>query len=201
MASGFKKGPGWKKLQAALDPKKFTAKLKKNVGKATSINGELVKAAIQRGIQRGRKPKGAALTILIKKSRKPLVDKGELFGAITAQQSDWKTVFVGVLRNAPEFSIAETLHEGANIPVTPAMRALFTMLWWVSQGKMAPEKLTGRAKELWEKAPGIWLPLKASTGIIHIPSRPFIRLAFANNKLKKAVKQNWNNAVAASLGS
>ena len=190
----------WKRFQIALSPTKFKKKLQISVGKATGINGELVKAGIQRGIRRGRKPMGAELTILIKGSSKPLVDRGDLFGAITSKQTDWKTAFVGVLRNNEAFNLAEALHEGANIPVTPAMRALFTMLWWASTGKLAPEKLTGRARVLWERAPGIWLPLSGSTGVIHIPPRPFIQKTFNSTKLKKAIRENWNNAVAAVLG-
>ncbi len=49
----------------------------------------------------------------------------------------------------------------------------------------------GRARVLWERAPGIWLPLSGSTGVIHIPPRPFIQKTFNSTKLKKAIRNWW----------
>lgn len=192
---------GLKRWLKALDAQHFDKVVRKNIRTATALNGKVGEALLRKTIQSGGKLKpNAPLTVAIKQSKKPLVDSGQLFQSITSQVHDDFTVFIGVLRASESFNLVETLHEGREIKVTPEMRGLFFMLWRASNGEIDPSRLTGRAAALWERKPGGWLPLNADTEAIVIPSRPFIRIAFANTQMIKLARENWKKALAASFG-
>lgn len=201
MASGTTfKVKGLKRWLKALDAQEFDKVVRKNIRVATALNGKVGEAILRKTIQGAGKLKAnAKLTKLIKQSKKPLVDRGLLFQSITSKVHDDFTVFVGVLRTSKGFNLIETLHEGKEIKVTPEMRGMFFMLWRASIGEIDPSKLTGRAAELWERMPGGWLPLAASTIVIIIPSRPFIKIAFSDSQMIKQVRDNWKKALAASF--
>lgn len=194
------KTKGLKRWLKALDSGEFDKVMRKNIRVATTLNGKVGEAFLRKTIQGGGllKP-NASLTKLIKGSQKPLVDNGLLFQSITSHVHDDFTVFIGVLRTSSSYNLIETLHEGKLIKVTPEMRGMFFMLWRASTGEIDPSKLTGRAAELWQRMPGGWLPLRADTVVVVIPSRPFIQIAFANRQLKKIVRDNWRKALAASF--
>jgi hypothetical protein len=195
----LRKDEGWKRYAKALDPKRFKAALRRNMRKASILNGKIVEAAIRSAIRGGGFEKNAALTVMIKGSSKPLVDRGELFKAITSVVIGDAKVFIGVVQTNEFYDLAMAIHDGANVKVTPAMRGLFFVLWQASIGKMDPTKLSGRAAELWERAPGGWLPLKASTSNIIIPERRFIESAFEDGALKDQILANWNMAFKATM--
>ena len=141
------------------------------------------------------KPGNAPLTIAVKGSSKPGVDKGELFKAITYKVLSPYTAEVGVLKGDKTVNIAIAFHEGATIPVTPAMRGLFAALASASQGKAT--NLGPRAQELFGRYKG-WKGLRASTTHIKIPGRPFIRKALEDPANKARVYQNWHQALLAA---
>lgn len=193
--TGLKLGPGWKKFKKAIDPKELDKAMKRRMVQANKRIGKMVEARIRKTIAKGDFTPNAALTIAIKKSTKPLVDKGHtLFQAITSVAVDEHRVFVGVLKTDDVYNIAFALHEGAQIPVTRKMRAMFYYLWQASEGKIAPSALTGGAAELWERNQ-TWFPLKASTRVIVIPPRPFIKKTFENVAMKKKAQEIWAQAV------
>lgn len=195
----LKRGKGWDAFAKAIDPNTFQRVLRRNMQVATTLNGKIVEAAIRRAIQGGDFEPNAALTVMIKGSSKPLVDHGEFFKAVTSVSVGPMEVFIGIVKTAEEYNLALALHEGVDIKVTPAMRGLFFYLWRASIGDMEPSKLTGRAAELWERAPGGWKPLKASTSVIHIPGRPFIDEVFEDESLKKTLADNWNAALRRTM--
>lgn len=196
----------WDQLRDALDPSKYSVKEKNAIRIATTQNAMYVAGQIKRSIGKSW-TKNAALTILLKRSTKMLFDYGELLKAITYKVIDWKSVFVGVLKQAkgrdgkPLINVTVALHEGASIVVTERMRVMFRYLWLVTQGRMREEKLTGRAKEIYERIRGtrVIKPLSPSTTAIKIPSRPFIRNVFESRDVKEFVKSNWARAVSAAL--
>lgn len=149
----------------------------------------------------------AALTKTLKGASVPLVggkvDTGgiSLFQAIRANTLDDYTVFAGVKFVSEKYDIAETLHEGATIPVTDKMRNLFRVLFFASVGRFDPGALTGRAAELWRLRPGGWKRLNPSTTAIIIPSRPFIERAFADPGMRREVKENWETALQAAFAA
>lgn len=196
----FTKDSGWKRLEAAIDPRKFDAKIRQHLKRATLLNGKLAQAAVRRAIRTGGFTANAPLTIAIKKSSKPIVDTGSgIFQAISTKVVDDFTVFVGVLRADASYNIAIAIHNGAAISVTPAMRGLFFVLWQASSGAMAPSELSGRAAELWERMPGGWFPLKQSTSTIIIPERPFLKAAFTDDALRQQAQKNWGKALQRAI--
>jgi hypothetical protein len=192
----FKTDRNWKRFRKAIDSKNFSQALDKHVRRALARTGKLAEATIRKTIQTGMKPPNAPLTEEIKKSEKPLVGiHGQLFQGITSVLVGTRSVFVGVLRTDKNYNIGLTVHEGKAIRVTERMRTMFWYLWMVSEGRMGPDRLTGRAAELWQQKPGGWYPLRDETKFIIIPARPFIKAAFDDEGLASRVKANWQKAV------
>lgn len=196
MATSWKKTSGWKKLEKAFNRHRFNKAMRANIRRATQLNAEVAERAIRKTIEGGGFAENRPLTMAIKKSSQPLVDQGHsLYQAIGSQIKDDLTAWVGVAKTEGFYNVAVALHEGTSIAVTPAMRNLFFVLWKVSIGDWAPGKLKGRAAELWERMPGDWWKLKDSTKAIKIKGRPFIKVAFDDENLRKQVRRNWGTAI------
>jgi hypothetical protein len=204
----------WTPLLKALKDTTLSAKLEAEVGRATELNAREAAKVVRDTIKESVDPKGADLTTTIKRSKKPLVDRGDLWKAVTAQKVDWKTGFAGLLRTArlpggSAFNLGMTLHEGATIKVTPKMRRLFQALanatnpTRAKSGKgagAAAAKLKGRALDLYNRNPKArWKPLNDDTTAIVIPGRPFLRRAIEDPDLKATVEKNWSDAVQRAI--
>ena len=186
---------GLKKLERATDPRRFQAVLKKHMRVAAGKNGRAAVAA-QHAVIRGTKlAKNHGMTILIKHSRKPLIDTGELYRGIEFKIIDDWTVFAGVTRTSGKYDIAKLVHDGKILRVTPKMRGMFFALWLASQGELDPSKLIGRAAELWAEAPGGWKPLGVGTTRLVIPGRPWEKIAMSEPQLVNRIKTNWEEAM------
>jgi hypothetical protein len=203
--AGIKLTGDWKRLRAALDGGKVEKRLQDEVGKATAINAALVAKAMRDTIRGVVPPALDPLTIAIKKSSKPLVDRGELWKAIVGVKLTWKKAEVGVLRGTMRskggdmVNLGRALHDGATVKVTPKMRALFAQLADASE-RRDPSGLRGRALALYKRNPKVkWKPLKPTTTSIKIPGRPWIQLTMERAELIDKIRENWNNAVAAAL--
>lgn len=190
---------GFESFGRAIDPARMDKKIRKHIALATRRNGLLMRRAILQKIKRGGFKSNAPLTTDIKKSTKPLVDKGDFFTSITVKQTTWASTFVGILATSGKYNIAKLLHEGGWIDVTDKMRAMFFNLWLASEGRLSPSELTGRARELWERKPGGWFPLRAETTKIRIPGRPFIKDAIMDDAVKQTIMRNWESALQAAL--
>ncbi len=185
-----------RRLEKAIGPEQMDTVIDKHLLRGAKLIGKAAESEIRQGIRSGSFEKNADLTIMIKGSSKPLVDRGSgIFQGISSHEVDGHTVFVGILRTDEEYNIALALHEGVSISVTPAMRGLFFYLWQASEGKIDPSELTGRAAELWERQQGGWKPLKTDTTHIRIPSRPFIADAVQSPKLKRRARAIWAKAL------
>lgn len=199
---------GWTPFRKAIDPTAFGARLERQVGAATRVNAYLVARRIRKSIKDRIPPGNADLTTAIKRSTKPLVDRGDLWKAISAQVVDWKTGFAGLLRTARTTPRAElvnlgvVLHEGTSIRVTDRMRRMFRALAnATSSGGADASKLRGRARELYDRNPAVrWRPIADSTTVIRIPGRPFLRDALEDQELRREIVQNWAQAVRRALG-
>jgi len=164
------------------------------------VNAVMLQAAIRKRIQSGMPPPNAALTIALKGSSKPLVGRtNALFDSVKAIQSQWNRAFIGVLRKDPAHDVAETVHNGKEIPVTKKMRGMFWILFLVSQGRYPASVLTGRAAELWSMMPGGWKPLSKSTIVIKVPPRPFIKGVFDDDAIGAIVLKNWQDAIERAI--
>lgn len=200
--TGFKLNAGWKKFQMAVDPETFKKALNANLARSTQLNAMMYAAEIRRRIIARRYAPNSAFTILLKKSSKPLVNDGDLLGAITHRMIDEKTALVGVLRSSGKVNLAELLHEGGTIHVTEAMRRLFGLLAAAGADPKVAAALEGRAAEM-AKALGSRLkrfkPLKASTKALVIPPRPFLREVFEDPGMHKKAKKNWEKGLAGAV--
>lgn len=190
----FQMDKGWKRMARAVDSKRFSAQVRKHVALETRRNAQRAVKAIRKNIKSGDFEKNAPLTIHIKGSSKPLIDNGDLWKALAIDVSAWNQAFVGILKSDRMYDIAAFLHEGGTVRVTDRMRAMFRMLWFVSQGG-DPGILTGRARELWERQPGGWYPLKESTTAIRVPGRPFITKVFSDAAFKNEMEAAWERAI------
>jgi hypothetical protein len=199
---------GWKKLKTIFSPQDFGAVLVPNLTKATAFNAQLVRKAIRQNIVDMKYGANAKLTILLKRSSKRLVGRDSaLFNGVTTTVVNERTAFVGVLRQARAgnqnglANLAEMLHEGMTIQVTDKMRFLFLLLNEVSEGRLDPSKLTGRAAEMWEfmGGKGTIYPLAKTTQAIVIPGSKFIQSVIEDPAILAKCKENWAKAVAFSI--
>jgi len=187
---------GLKRWRKALDVRGFDGAARRNMRRATALNGKVAEKIQRQTIQSGSSlKKNAALTQALKGNNKPLVGDATLFQAITSKVIDDFTVFAGVLRTSEAFNVGVTVHEGREIKVTPKMRGMFFALWKASRGELDPGKLRGRAKELWEQMQDGWFPLSKDTEVIIIPRRPWVEIAFRNTQMTKQVRNNWKQAL------
>lgn len=203
--TGIKLGPGWVKCKAKLDPKVCGKFMQEEVAKATELNARVVAGAMRDELTDKISPRNADLTVALKRSTKPLVDRGQLFQAITGVKVRWNKGEAGVRRRTRRggrggsiVDLAKMLHEGGTIPVTNAMRGLFKALWQASQGKLDPAKLSARGQQLFKRYKK-WLPLKASTRYIVIPARPFADRAVENEDVQREVAAHWEAAVQRAI--
>lgn len=145
---------GWKAFEKAIEPKFFGPIMEKHVRIATKQNGIYVRNRIRTNIRSGIDPRNADLTRYIKGGDRPIVGtKGtDLFNSISSSLLAWHSIEVGVFRSNELSNIAQIVHEGISIPVSPRMRQMFWLLWLTEKGKFDPGNLYGRAKELWDEA-------------------------------------------------
>lgn len=190
---------GFKKIEHALDDKRFSTVLRAHIRKANVKIGLHARKTVRDVVKSSILTKNRPLTIAIKGSEKSMVDRGDFWQSLTYKVISDLQVFVGVLQQSAEYNIAKVLHDGVVIPVTPQMRGLFWALWQVSIGAMPKSNLSERGQELIEQMPEGWKPLKDSTTAIIIPSRPFIRIAFENKSLEAYARQMWSSATAAAF--
>lgn len=198
----------WAKMHAILDPARFKSDLNQNMMRATIEVGLWVSAEIRRRIRARRYTSNNPFTVLLKRSSTPLVDDGDLFGAITHKPVDETSVFVGIFRNITDdtgrnlANLAELLHEGGAVPVTEAMRNMFRVLAAVGRGELKRTQLRGRAAELAQEL-GQRLkqlkPLKDSTTIIRVPPRPFLKAVFTDPKVLARIKKTWERAYSTTF--
>lgn len=198
--TGFKMDSGWRDYAKAIDEKKFLPILKKHVERETYRAALMMQKRVRASIRGGKYTPNAALTTMIKgKGKKPLVDGGDLFQAIAVVKKSWSTFFVGVVRTHDQYNIAVAIHDGRKVAVTDKMRKLFWVLWLASTGSIDPSSLSGRAAELWERAPGGWKPLRPSTTHIVIPPRRFIMRVFERKAAKALIEKRWRNAIKRAI--
>ena len=191
MASVTLKGR-WNDFKVSINSKAFFSRLKVEVGKATLLNVKLVQKRIRAELK-GIGPANAPLTIEIKKSKKPLIDFGDLRKSIIGRRLKWHKGIAGVNRQSARYNIGLFLHDGGTIKVTDRMRNMFRLLFYVSQGRLDESKLTGRARELYDRNQGVqWRPI--TTGQIRIPGRPFVKNAIEDADLIAKIRKNYAQA-------
>jgi hypothetical protein len=172
----------WGRLARWTSSGAFTRRLHKEIRVAMKFSVNEIAKAIRKKMRSGSVgPSNAPLTIEIKRGRNtPLEDLGELRKRVGKKVFSWNRGAAGFIEGVnhardQDIMVAKTIHNGTAVPVTQRMRNMFAWLSRVSEGEAGPEQLTGRARVLYERAPGVeWRPLARTTTHIIIPPRPFI---------------------------
>ena len=172
----------WRLFRRLFNGPRFQAKLKVEVGKAGRTSAEALRGAIIKKIDDKTYAANSAFTIAMKGSSTPLVDKGDLRRSIRTKVISWNTAFVGVLARTrvggkSMVNVGSILHDGATIRVTPKMR-----LWFAAQASTLGMR-----------------PLSASTTVIRIPGRPFIRSVVETAGAQGLVVLNYERASDAAF--
>ena len=176
MSATIKLTGEWASLKALLDPRRTRREVDQEAIKALA---KVAKKIAKSALERGGLDANAQLTQILKGRDDPAKDTGEMLAAIRViVLPQFRGVWVGIPKGHRKARLAELVHDGATIEVTEAMRGMFRMLWMASEGKLDPQKLTGRAAALWKVKQTGWLPLKPETEHIVIVERPFMSLAF-----------------------
>lgn len=197
----FKKDKAWDGLLKGLGGV-AQKQLAINMRRASILNGMMMVRAIRKAIESGEYKDNAPLTVSLKGGNKPLVGYeagAQLYQSITSQLIGPSSVFVGVLKTNEFHNIAERLHEGAIIDVTPTMRGMFRALWMASTGQLPASELSPDARALFERKSDGWKPLKESTQAIVIPPRPFIDEPLKDPGVYKLAQHNWQMAIAKTM--
>lgn len=199
MSATIKLTGEWPSLKALLDPRRTRAEVDLEAIKALA---KVAKKIARSALERGGLDANSQLTQILKGRDDPAKDTGEMMAAIRViVLPQFRGVWVGIPKGHRKSKLAELVHDGATIPVTEAMRAMFRLLWQASEGKIDPQKLTGRAAALWKVKQSGWLPLKADTEHIVIVERPFMSLAFQDLRGVDAIGDALQAAVHKALRS
>lgn len=168
----------WEKWQRLLNPARFKAALVREIGMAMRANVVMIRTEIVDRIDAGVYAANSLLTVALKGSSLPLVDKGDLRRTIQGKVVSWNLGVVGLLRMGEKANIAAILHEGATIKVTNKMRG-----WFRAQ------TASGAGVK----------PLKASTKTIRVPGRPFIKEVIELPAITTGVQLNYREGVQSAL--
>ena len=205
MSFTFTPDKGWKKFEMAINPARVNAAMITAIYKATAVNAAIVAKEMRKFIKKNEYSANATLTQNLKGSSKALFDTGLLYQSIQPKMLDKFSAFIGILRQTKTAdgkglaNIAEKLHDGFEIRVTPKMRGLFAAIANAQKGKLSPDKLTGRAAFLYRKLKRPVKALKPGTEKMIVPARPFVERVFFDSAIMARVKMNWARAAQAAL--
>jgi len=160
-------------LIALSRPKSYDPEVKR----CLLASGEMVRGEIRKRIADKKYAPNRPMTVALKGSDVPLVDKGDLYRAIAVKKPiEKREVFIGVLRTAKKgrrklANVAAILHYWRGpIKVTPKMRRYFLAMSI--------------------KFPGKWFPLKPDTKFLSFTRRPFITDVTDDTKVIDVFKEN-----------
>jgi len=212
MPSGVRFTGDWVPFIKAIDPVHFQQVLRREVRRATLKNALYVQREIRKRIQVGDYAPNSPLTLAIKAPKsKPLVVTGSLFGSITHELASDFRAFVGIKfgargkDGADLVNVGLALHEGFTLQVTPAMRAAVFAKLARAKGK------GGKGGRRSARTPGTRVPgtyvkgegrvqgPAAATWVI--PSRPFVRAVVEDGEVQRAIRANWEQAVARTFAT
>lgn len=196
---GMKLTGDWKRMEALL--KNGPAAAGREIRRATQFNAMKVQREIRQNIRNGKFEPNSSFTILTKRSSKPVVDSGELFKAIAYKLLTDTRAEVGIIKTSGAANYGIIVHEGAVIPVTPAMRGMFYALARYSEGSLDYSELGERAQEIVDHAKrgAKFKPLDKMTTRLLIPGRPFIRDVIEDPALQLQISANWLKAVSYAI--
>ncbi len=191
----------WEKAIRGLDGRLFKADLIRAITIANERIGRDAVARMRRAIRARHYLDNSPITVAIKGSSTPLVDRGDLFQALTYQVTQGGMgVTFGVRRGAKlasgadAVSVAMVLHEGATIRPTPAQRAAL----WAKVGAA----LSGRQSKVRRQAAAIIGGRSGGGGgsvVWVIPPRAFIAGPLSEPAFEEFVRAQYDQAIDAVM--
>ena len=218
----------WDSLIKSMDPASFKRRLAENVARANVRIGREFRRTAQGMIRSGVYAPNSPMTVILKGSSKPLVDKGDLFQGISFELDGPYRVRLGVLKRAvgqQVVNVGLVLHEGATIDVSahPQVRR---KVWAMIRKAVGAERLaslnpksrkavkaaaadlgiraTGRQRRGMFAALRAKGVLRASTGgtgrqVWVIPARPFLARPAMDPAFHKVILQHYSDAIRATF--
>lgn len=191
----------WKKFEKLFTPGVFQRNLQKNINIVTQRASLYVSGKIRDRMKSGQYISNKPLTIAIKGSSKPLIGlTSTLWKSITGKRISWDKGIAGVLRTDGKLNIAKMIHNGGTIRVTPKMVNMFKLLSRYTQnmfkGNYVLPALRGRAAALWALNQ-VWYSINKAA--ISIPSRPFIRKTWDDERIRSYVRSLYARGVNQAL--
>lgn len=226
MTSGVQEFGDWDEFAKQLDPRRFRAQLKKEIGQANAYIGSVFVAEARKAIQGAAYAPNSPMTEAFKGSSKPLVNDGDLIGSLTwaHDEADRLAVWVGVNRMGNHVNIAKILHDGATLKVTKKMlAALFARMNELAKGSGRKAQLARDFLSRWKSKPGsgkLSGPAKAkqraflfaklkregrlaatppARPVWVIPPRPFITSVVGNPAFLRTAIGQWMGALDRAL--
>jgi len=219
---GIKLSDEWRRYLELMDPKAVKVRLAKGAARAGARVGQHFQREARARIRGQDYAPNSPVTVALKGSSTPLVDRGDLYQGLTYDQPDPYTIRLGVMRRAvgdKGINVAAILHEGATIDVRrhPQVRA---KVWAMVRDRLSAERLAAlnpRSRRAVKRAAG-QLGLAApqrramfarmgrgrSSGsgrdVWIIPARPFIVRPIEAPSFGTFVVDQYAQATKAALG-
>lgn len=229
MASATRLSAEWADFLRTLEPNSFKRRLAHNLERAGHrVGREYVRIA--RGLIRSAVyAPNSPITIALKGSSKPLVDKGDLFQGISYELDGPYNIRMGLLKRRvgqQVVNVGMVLHEGATIDVSahPQVRRKVWAMVRKAVGAERMKALNGRSRKAVAKAAadlgikatgrsrrGMFGALKAQgklqarpaagsgRQVWVIPARPFLSTPIMDPAFGKAVEQHYTEAIRATF--
>lgn len=229
MSNATQLSADWADLLRTLDPNSFKRRLAHNLERAGHrVGREYVRIA--RGLIRSAVyAPNSPITVILKGSSKPLVDKGDLFQGIGYELDGPYNLRMGLLKRRvgqQVVNVGLVLHEGATIDVSahPQVRR---KVWAMVRKAVGADRLSklnsrsakavkGAAAQLGIKATGrsrrgmfgamkaagtLQARPRAGTGrqVWVIPARPFLSTPAADPAFAKAIELHYGDAIRAAF--
>lgn len=229
MSSATRLSAEWNDLLRTLEPNSFKRRLAHNLERAGHrVGREFVRIA--RGMIRSAEyAPNSPITIMLKGSSKPLVDKGDLFQGIGYELDGPYNIRMGLLKRRvgqQVVNVGLVLHEGATIDVSahPQVRRKVWAMVRKAAGAERLAKLNPRSRKAVTKAAadlgikatgrsrrGMFGAMKAAgklqarpaggTGrqVWVIPARPFLSTPATSADFNKAIELHYSEAIRATF--
>jgi hypothetical protein len=225
---GIRLTGAWDAYLKAMDARDFRARLARRLATAADRVGRTFVASVRREIRAGVYAPNSPVTVILKGSSKPLVDKGDLFQSMTYQVDGPYHLNMGVIRAKSGdklVNVALIVHEGATINVKqhPKVRA---KVWAMIRSKLSPEALAalnrrqrasvssaagtlGLSKKghRWTERQRRWWfashPSTAGSGpardVWIIPARPYLARVAESSDFQRMIGDTYAQAVQAAF--
>ncbi len=197
---------GWEEWMGATDPREAKARVKFYFTRAhRRIGLAFVALARQKILAKDYEP-NRPLTLALKGSSTPLVDKGDLLGDITFEVKGHRQVIVGIGRSpkAGRRQLYQLLHDGGSFKITGKQaRALIAKL----DDLMEAGKFKGRSKraqrdhKAWAESArkGFQRLASAGGGKWRIKRRPFITRPLESAEFAAVVDREYTEALLLTM--